>query len=290
MRTGVRTNANSEISDTGNRMIAFANAKINLGLFVTERRPDGFHNLESIFLPVSLCDVVEAVCMDGDNIRFSTQGRVIDGDIETNLCVKAYRLLSCDFQLGGVDATMLKNVPIGAGLGGGSSDGANMLKVLNHLFDLKLTSEQLQHYAAHLGSDCPFFIENKPCYVHGRGELLEPIQLSLQGQHVVIVHPGIHVSTAQAYKGITPKSAPFDLRTIADLPRDQWQSKVTNDFEDSVCVQHPAISELIDQLMQQGAWYARMSGSGSAVFAFFDERVELKNIPADYFCFWGNVL
>jgi 4-diphosphocytidyl-2-C-methyl-D-erythritol kinase len=271
-------------------MIAFANAKINLGLFVTERRPDGFHNLESIFLPVSLCDVVEAVRADGNDIRFTTQGRAIDGDIETNLCVRAYRLLSRDFALGGLDGTMLKNIPIGAGLGGGSSDGANMLKILNTLFELNLSTEELKQYAAQLGSDCPFFIENKPCFVHGRGELLEPMSLSLQGQHVVIIHPGIHVSTAEAYRGITPKSAPFDLRTISDLPKDQWQQLVTNDFEDSVCKQHTAIAELIVQLLNAGAWYARMSGSGSAVYGFFDAPVELKNIPADYFSYWGTVL
>ncbi len=271
-------------------MIAFANAKINLGLFVTERRPDGFHNLESIFLPVSLCDVVEAVRTDGEGIQFTTQGREIDGDIETNLCVRAYRLLSRDFELGGVDATMLKNIPIGAGLGGGSSDGAHMLKILNSLFELKLSTEELKHYAAQLGSDCPFFIENAPCFVHGRGEILEPINLSLQGQHVVIIHPGIHVSTAEAYRGITPKSAPFDLRVISQLPRDQWQQEVTNDFEDSVCVHHPSISQLIALLLLEGAWYARMSGSGSAVYGFFDNQVELKNIPADYFSYWGTVL
>ena len=271
-------------------MIAFANAKINLGLFVTERRPDGFHNLESIFLPVSLSDVVEAVRMDGDNIRFSTQGRAIDGDIETNLCVKAYRLLNRDFQLGGVDATMLKNIPIGAGLGGGSSDGAHMLKLLNHLFDLNLSTEQLQHYAAQLGSDCPFFIENSPCYVHGRGELLEPIDVSLKGQHLVIVHPGIHVSTAEAYRGIVPKPAPFNLRQLSELPKEQWQRVITNDFEDSVCKQHTAIAELIEKLLDAGAWYARMSGSGSAVYGFFDEPVELKQVAPSYFVQWAQVI
>ena len=271
-------------------MIAFANAKINLGLFVTERRSDGFHNLESIFLPVSLCDVVEAVRMDQDGIRFTTQGRAIDGDVETNLCVKAYRLLSQDFKLGGVDATMLKNIPIGAGLGGGSSDGAHMLKILNTLFELNLSNEDLKRYAAQLGSDCPFFIENKPCFVHGRGELLDPIDLSLKGQHVVIIHPAIHVSTAEAYKGVTPRPAPFNLRSIGELPKIEWQSRITNDFEDSVSDQHPRIAQLVQHLLDEGAWYARMSGSGSAVFAFFDERVALKNIPSAYFCSWGTIL
>lgn len=271
-------------------MIAFANAKINLGLFVTERRVDGYHNLESVFLPVSLCDVVEAVRTEANDIVFTTQGRPIDGDVETNLCVKAYRLLQRDFQLGGIEATMLKNVPIGAGLGGGSSDGAHMLKLLNTLFNLQLSTEQLKSYAAQLGSDCPFFIENKPCYVHGRGELLDPIPLELSGQHVVIVHPGIHISTAEAYKGVRPGSAPFDLLSITELPRDQWQNVVTNDFEDSVCVQYPSITQLINLLLQEGAWYARMSGSGSAVFAFFDEPVEFKSIPANYYCHWGTVV
>ena len=271
-------------------MIAFANAKINLGLYVTERRVDGFHNLESIFLPVSLSDVVEAVRIDGDDIVFSAQGRSIDGDSETNLCVRAYRLLQRDFKLGGVEATMLKNVPIGAGLGGGSSDGAHMLKLLNTIFNLELSSEQLQAYAAQLGSDCPFFIENKSCYVHGRGELIDPIELRLKGQHVVIIHPGIHVSTAEAYRGIVPRRSPFDLRQIERLPREVWQQSVTNDFEETVCKNHPAIEELIQTLLHEGAWYARMSGSGSAVFGFFDEPVELKSIDPSFFVHWGKVL
>ena len=271
-------------------MIAFANAKINLGLFVTERRADGYHNLESIFLPVSLCDVVEAIRTDSDDIVFTTQGRSIDGDPQTNLCVRAYRLLQRDFKLGGVEATMLKNVPIGAGLGGGSSDGAHMLKLLNTIFNLELSTEQLHSYAAQLGSDCPFFIENKSCYVHGRGELLEPIELPLKGQHVVIIHPGIHVSTAEAYGGIVPRRSPFDLRQIERLPREVWQQSVTNDFEETVCKNHPAIEELIQTLLQEGAWFARMSGSGSAVFGFFDEPVELKSIDPSFFVHWGKVL
>jgi 4-diphosphocytidyl-2-C-methyl-D-erythritol kinase len=271
-------------------MIAFANAKINLGLFVTERRADGFHNLESIFLPVSLCDVVEAIRTDGDDIVFTTQGRSIDGDPETNLCVRAYRLLQRDFGIGGVEATMLKNVPIGAGLGGGSSDGAHMLKLLNTLFNLELSTVQLQAYAAQLGSDCPFFIDNKPAYVHGRGELLEPINQSLSGQHVVIIHPGIHVSTAEAYRGIVPRQSPFNLRQIERLPREVWQQTVSNDFEETVCKNHPAIEALIQTLLQQGAWYARMSGSGSAVFGFFDKPIELKSIDPSYFVHWGQVL
>ncbi|MFM7234914.1 MAG: 4-(cytidine 5'-diphospho)-2-C-methyl-D-erythritol kinase [Flavobacteriales bacterium] len=271
-------------------MIAFANAKINLGLFVTERRADGYHNLESIFLPVSLCDVVEAIPSKGTDISFSVQGRAIDGDIETNLCVKAYRLLQRDFSIGGVEATMLKNIPIGAGLGGGSSDGAHMLKILNSIFAINLSNEQLEKYAAELGSDCPFFIQSKPCFVHGRGELLENIHLDLHGQQLVIIHPGIHVSTAEAYRGVSPKPAQFDLHTIMQLPRHQWQATITNDFEASVCKSHPSIAALIDTLLEQGAWYARMSGSGSAVFAFFDQRVELKNIPNAYFCHWGNVV
>lgn len=271
-------------------MIAFANAKINLGLYVTERRPDGYHNLESIFLPVSLCDVVEAVATPGNDIAFSTQGRAIDGDSETNLCVKAYRLLQRDFKLGGVDATMLKQVPIGAGLGGGSSDGAHMLKILNEIFQLHLSAEQLQAYAAQLGSDCPFFIENKPSFVHGRGELLEPVDMQAIHSHVVIVHPGIHVGTAEAYRGIRPAPAAFDLRNIGRLPMDQWQDVVTNDFEKVVFSQHPQIAAIKSSLLEQGADYCSMSGSGSAVFAFFEEKIELRGMPEHYFVHWGNVL
>lgn len=271
-------------------MIAFANAKINLGLYVTERRSDGYHNLESIFLPVSLCDVVEAIRTDENDICFTSQGRAIDGDIESNLCVKAYRVLSRDFQLGGVEATMLKHVPIGAGLGGGSSDGAHMLKLLNELFALTLTSEQLQSYAAQLGSDCPFFIHNKPCFVHGRGELLEPIELPKIESHVVIIHPGIHVGTADAYRGIHPAPASFDLRTIGRLPMDQWQGAITNDFEQVVFSLHPEIAAIKSSLLEQGARYCSMSGSGSAVFAFFDTQVQLFGIEPSYFVHWGKVM
>jgi 4-diphosphocytidyl-2-C-methyl-D-erythritol kinase len=271
-------------------MIAFANAKINLGLYVTERRPDGYRNLESIFLPVSLCDIVEAVATPGNDITFSTQGRAIDGDSETNLCVKAYRLLQRDFTLGGVEATMLKQVPIGAGLGGGSSDGAHMLKLLNEIFQLHLSTEQLQAYAAQLGSDCPFFIQNKPSFVHGRGEMLEPVDMPAIHSHVVIVHPGIHVGTADAYRGIRPTPAPFDLRTIGSLPMDQWQDVVTNDFEKVVFSQYPEIAALKSSLIGQGARYCSMSGSGSAVFAFFDEKIVLSPMPQHYFVHWGNVL
>jgi 4-diphosphocytidyl-2-C-methyl-D-erythritol kinase len=271
-------------------MIAFANAKINLGLYVTERRPDGFHNIESIFLPVSLCDVVEAVRTSGEGISFSTQGRPIDGAIESNLCVKAYRLLQRDFLLGGVEATMLKHVPIGAGLGGGSSDGAHMLKILNTLFELNLSSHQLRDYAAQLGSDCPFFIDNKPCFVHGRGELIDPIALPSIDTHVVIIHPGIHVGTADAYRGIRPSPATFDLRLLGELPRDQWQVTVRNDFESVVFALHPSIASLKATLIDQGAWYCSMSGSGSAVFAFFDERAELVGIEPTYFVHWGRII
>lgn len=271
-------------------MIAFANAKINLGLYVTERRADGFHNLESIFLPVSLSDVVEVVRNDGDDIVFSAQGRPIDGDVESNLCVKAYRLLHRDFSLSGIEATMLKHVPIGAGLGGGSSDGAHMLKLLNQLFDLKLSTQQLQHYAAQLGSDCPFFIENTSCFVHGRGEQLDPIAFSLADTHVVIIHPGIHVGTADAYRGIQPAPASFDLRCIHELPREHWQGAVTNDFEKVVFGIHPEIAAIKSALLEQGAWYCSMSGSGSAVFAFFQSRVELTGINPAFFVHWGKVL
>lgn len=271
-------------------MIAFANAKINLGLCVTERRVDGYHNLESIFLPVSLSDVVEVVRRDGSDISFAVQGRSIDGEIESNLCVKAYRLLKRDFDLGGVDATMLKQVPIGAGLGGGSSDGAHMLKLLNALFELNLSDELLRSYAAQLGSDCPFFITNKPCFVHGRGDILEPVDLPKISSALVIIHPAIHVGTAQAYLGIRPAAANFDLRAIGRLPMHQWQDVITNDFEEVVFAIYPEIAALKNLLLEQGAQYCSMSGSGSAVYAFFEKRIELQGIPDNHFVYWGEVI
>lgn len=258
-------------------MIVFPPCKINLGLYVTGKRPDGFHSLESLFVPVPLTDILEVVLHEGKEITWSSSGLHIPGDIESNLCVKAFRLLQRDFNITGVKAHLHKLIPMGAGLGGGSSDAAYMLICLNQLFNLNLNADQLKDYAVELGSDCPFFIEEKICFVSGRGEVLEPIDFSLKGKFIVIVHPLVHMSTAEAYRMLSPQAAPIDLRTIGAMNVMEWNNSVTNDFELPIAQLHPIIAEVKKELLAQGAFYAAMSGSGSAVFALFDKEVSWKN-------------
>lgn len=258
-------------------MIVFPPCKINLGLYVTGKRPDGFHSLESLFVPVPLTDILEVVLHDGNDVIWSATGLDIPGDIESNLCVKAYRLIKRDHNIGGVKAHLHKLIPMGAGLGGGSSDAAYMLICLNELFNLKLNTDQLKDYAAQLGSDCPFFIEEKICFVSGRGEVLESIDFSLKGKFIVIVHPLVHMSTAEAYRMLSPKPAPIDLRTVPSIKELEWSQQVTNDFEEPIAQLHPIIAEVKKELLNQGAFYAAMSGSGSAVFGLFEKETEWQN-------------
>lgn len=258
-------------------MIVFPPCKINLGLFVTGKRADGFHSLESLFVPVPLTDILEVVLHEETDIFWSSSGLDIPGEKESNLCVRAYRLLQRDFGIGGVKAHLHKLIPMGAGLGGGSSDAAYMLMCLNELFELNLSSTQLKDYAAQLGSDCPFFIEEKTCFVSGRGEVLEAIDFSLKGKYIVIIHPHVHVSTAEAYGMLTPKEAPFNLKKIESISSTEWMKLITNDFEAPIAQAHPIIAEVKKELLDNGAFYAAMSGSGSAVFGFFDEEVKWTN-------------
>jgi 4-diphosphocytidyl-2-C-methyl-D-erythritol kinase len=253
-------------------MILFPNCKINLGLFVTSKREDGFHNIESLFLPVPWCDVLEVLISDDNDIQLEVIGTPIDADVEDNIVVKAYRLLQKDFGIGGVKVKLWKRLPTGAGLGGGSANGAFMLKAINEIFELNLESSKLKEYAAKLGSDCPFFIDNSPAFVSGRGEVMEAMKIDFPSLYIAIVPPGIHVSTPKAYSMITPKSAPVDLLQINDWPLSQWQSLVTNDFETPVVTMFPRILEIKKSFQEMGAIYASMSGSGSAVFAFFENE------------------
>ncbi|MFN0030889.1 MAG: 4-(cytidine 5'-diphospho)-2-C-methyl-D-erythritol kinase [Flavobacteriales bacterium] len=250
-------------------MIAFPPCKINLGLFVTDKRPDGFHNIESIFLPVALYDVLEVIAADKGVIQFNATGIKIEGKPEDNICLNAYKLLQRDFDLPGIKTHLHKCIPTGAGLGGGSSDGAFMLKLLNQIFHLQLHHNELMRYASQLGSDCPFFIDCTAKLVMGRGEILQQLEVDLKNWYVVIVHPGIHVSTATAYSKLKPKAATFSLEGINQIAKHEWKKTINNDFEQSVSQEHPRISEIKVELYAQGATYVSMSGSGSAVFALF---------------------
>ena len=256
-------------------MIVFPNAKVNLGLFVTEKRPDGFHNLETVFYPIALTDVLEIVEMKRDSgfCEFHNTGIDVECEPEKNLIVKAYRMLDADFHLPAVDIYLHKVIPFGAGLGGGSSDAAFALKALNDLFSLYLSLVQLENYAARLGSDCAFFIQNKPAFASGKGEILESMDFSLKDYRFMLVKPSFGVSTPEAYRGIHPAPASFDLHHLGDIPVESWKTSVKNDFETNVFPLHPRLPELKAYLYAQGAAYVSMSGSGSAIFGLFPRDV-----------------
>lgn len=246
------------------------NAKINLGLSITEKRGDGFHNLESIFLPVPWYDIIEI--QESEKTIFSSSGIPISGDHTNNLCMKAYHLLARDFVLPPVSIHLEKNIPIGAGLGGGSSDAAFVLKGLNELFRLNLSTERLEQLASMLGSDCPFFVQNKAAFVTGKGELLDmSLKLDLNC-YCLLVNPGIHISTKDTYGAIIPQKARFDLREINNLDKMDWQNRVVNDFETALLPNYPELVALRQTLMDLIPFYVSMSGSGSSFFAFFKEE------------------
>lgn len=261
-------------------MIIFPNAKVNLGLHVIEKRADGFHNLESIFYPVGWEDILEVLhdTTKQTGITFSSSGISIPGNANDNLCVKAYHLISKDYPMPAVKVHLHKIIPIGAGLGGGSSDAAFFIKALNELFELNLAWGELHHYAKQLGSDCSFFITNKPSLAEGKGDQLESIAISLTGKFIVIVYPEINVNTADAYKGITPVKPKIALeKLIVETPFEQWKDVLVNDFEKTVFEKFPAIKLLKEKMYAAGAVYAAMSGSGSAVYGIFEKKPELEN-------------
>ncbi len=248
-------------------MVEFPNAKINLGLLVTERRPDGYHNLETVFYPCPLCDVLEVI--RGEAFSFRVTGLALDGPEEDNLVVRAWRLLEERFGLPPVVIRLHKVIPSGAGLGGGSADAAFMLKMVNELFGLALSQEELEVEAGKLGADCPFFIRNTPSFATATGNILTPIELDLSGLHLVLVKPPVHVHTGKAYQSIMPRQPEISVREIVQQPAERWKGLLVNDFEEPVFRMFPEIGEIKEELYRQGALYASMSGSGSAVYGLF---------------------
>ena len=250
-------------------MIVYPNAKINIGLNVLEKQADGYHELSSVFYPVKdLCDILEII--PSTEFYRSSSGIKIPG--EGNICTKAFEMLKQDFEIDNVKIHLHKQIPIGAGLGGGSADGAFMLKAMNLLFDLKLSAVQLEKYALQLGADCPFFIENIPKYVEGIGEKMQNIDLDLSAYELKFIFPELHISTAEAYVGITPEIPETNLLDLINQPTENWKTKVKNDFEESIFLKHPELRELKEQLYKEGAIYASMSGSGSVLYGVFGRR------------------
>ncbi len=261
-------------------MLTFPIAKINLGLNVVERRPDGYHNLQTVFYPVSICDALEATVMDD---RFPSPypcdlkvtNIAIEGDEQKNLVIKAYNLLKEKYDLPKLHIHLHKGIPTQAGMGGGSSDCAYMIRLLNEMFSLGMSDGEMMEYAAKLGADCAFFILSRPAYAEGIGERLEPIDLDLSGWHIVVVRPDIPVPTKEAFSLITPQYPAENCRDIVMQPVETWRDRLTNDFEKSVFALHPEIGAIKERLYALGATYAAMSGSGSSVFGLFKEQPTL---------------
>ncbi len=266
-------------------MIRFPNCKINLGLHVLGKRSDGYHNLETVFFPVPLCDALEILPLqEVQQPLFSLSGLPVAGDNNNNLCLKAWGLLRNDFpQLPPVNIHLHKSIPMGAGLGGGSADGAFMLMMLNETFKLGLSSERLAQYALALGSDCPFFIYNKPSIATGRGEVMEEIEVNLAGYFMYLVYPNLHINTGEAFRELRFTDHAVSVKDIIQQPIETWKENLKNDFEEGIARQHPVIANLKQQLYEQGAVYAAMSGSGSTVFSLFKNEPAALSFPDNYF-------
>jgi len=248
-----------------------------------KKRIDGYHNIESIFYPVKWCDAIEAIQEERNGtINISPFGIQIPGSPESNLCVNAYHLLSAKYKLPSLHLWLLKCIPMGAGLGGGSADAVFFLSLLNNLFQLNISRKELKIYASQIGSDCTFFIENKPALVTGTGNIISPIKLDLNSYYIAIVYPQIHVDTKNAYSLITPHKRQSSLNDLIQAPIGAWKETISNDFEEPIFKTTPQLVELKDFLYKQGALYASMTGSGSAIYGIFDKKPELIGLPSSY--------
>lgn len=262
-------------------MILRANCKINLGLDILRRRPDGYHDLQTVMYPVrGLYDEVEVVRTDKPGVEFLSEGLTVDCPADENICVKAFRLMQQRYGVEGVRIRLVKRVPFGAGLGGGSADATAVVLALNELFALGLSEEELIARAAELGSDTAFFVRNTPQLCTGRGEVMEPFGVDLSGLTLVVVKPDEGVSTREAYAGVHPRVPAVPLAERLRRPVAEWQGLVTNDFEESVFAAHPSIRAVKERLLAAGALYASMSGSGSAVFGLFGPQAKGEELCA----------
>lgn len=273
-------------------MVKFPNCKINLGLNIINKREDGFHNLETVFYPVPIKDAIEVIAVPGcndqlpDDYEFTSSGLFVNGSPADNLCLKAFYLLKKDFpQIPFLKIHLHKNIPMGAGLGGGSADAAFMLRLINEKTGLGLSENQLLNYAAALGSDCPFFILNIPSFASGRGEILQPIELQLVSYSLVLINPGIHINTGWAFSQFKPQRSKKSIHEIIFQDIATWKEELINDFEIPVVSAYPAIGNIKQALYDAGAAYASMSGSGSTVFGIFLTKPDSLSFPEEYSVF-----
>lgn len=266
-------------------MLGFSNAKINLGLNVVKKRPDGYHNIESVFYPVPWADILEV--LPAETFSFTSSGLPIPGEADQNLVVKAWNLLSPPTNK--VKIHLHKILPMGAGMGGGSSNGALALQLINDVLHLNLTTRQLRLFAGQLGSDCPFFIENRPAFCYGRGTESEAIDLSLRGKFLVMVNPGIHISTAEAYAGITPRKPEISIKEIIRQPVAEWKDVLVNDFEASLLRKYPLINHIKEIFYAHGALYTSMTGSGSTIYGIWNQPIDIQALFPK-FTYWSGLL
>lgn len=266
-------------------MIAFPNAKINIGLNIISRRSDGYHNLETVFYPIKINDALEIV--EAEKLSFESSGIEIPGYANENLCLQAYDLLKKDFSLPPIKIHLLKKIPIGAGLGGGSADAAFFIKLVNEKFELGLDIPQMQKYCRRLGADCAFFIENKPLFALEKGDFFEPINLDLSSYTIALVMPPVHVSTGEAYRGVNPHEPKISLKEAIKLPVEEWQGVIKNDFEEHILKSHPQIRGVKAALLEAGALFSLMSGSGASVYGIFNKKVDLSFLEKENIVYNG---
>jgi 4-diphosphocytidyl-2-C-methyl-D-erythritol kinase len=289
-------------------MICFPNAKINIGLNIIEKRADGFHNIESVMYPLKgiLFDALEIIHLTPslsqkvgetttekreNTVNLITSGIEIPGDKNENLCIKAYNLIKKDYpQIPSIEIYLLKTIPIGAGLGGGSADAAFFIRLLNEKFELGISWGETHHYARQLGSDCSFFVSNNPAFADGKGDQLESIKLDLSSYYVLLIYPNIHINTATAYSGVIPKKPKRSLEhDIQHLPIQQWKKYIHNDFEDSIFLQYPELGKIKEKLYSLGAVYSSLSGSGSTMYGIFKQEPKVKNKFGEFLVWKGKM-
>ncbi|MDH6354774.1 4-diphosphocytidyl-2-C-methyl-D-erythritol kinase [Dysgonomonas sp. PH5-45] len=268
-------------------MICFPNAKINLGLNIVSKREDGYHNLETVFYPIGIKDALEIIPLADGKDSFSESGIKVDSPPDNNLVIKALKLMRESYDIPPIEVHLLKKIPFGAGIGGGSADASFMLSLLNKTFRLNIPDSELAFMARKLGADCPFFIYNRPLFAKGIGELFEDVELSLQGYHFVLIKPDIHISTKEAFALIKPKQPEVSLKEIVLKPINQWKTLMRNDFEDSIFPQFPEIERIKNKLYELGAVYASMSGSGSSVYGIFGQPADLEGNFKDCYIWQG---
>lgn len=274
-------------------MIDFPNAKINIGLNIIHKRSDGYHDIESLFYPIGLCDILEFIpqssFVENSALMLSNTGVILPDSVENNLCAKAWKLVKADFSIPPIRMHLHKVIPPGSGLGGGSSNGSFTIKMLSRAFSLGMSQQDMEIMAGKLGSDCPFFIKNQPALATSRGEVLLSVSPILSGYHIIIIHPGIHINTGEAYARSNPSKPQKPLSELIRLPVEEWKNTIENDFEEIVFSDYPEIGQLKDTLYSKGAIYSSLSGSGSAVYGIFHEQITLENIPEEYFTWQGKL-